>query len=55
MVNYIDEYIKAGDYTNMPKDPDAPAENRGYMTFRHASGSNKIPAEWPDADADAVK
>lgn len=51
MVNYIDEYIKAGDYTNMPKDPDAPAENRGYMTFKHASGSNKIPAEWPDADA----
>lgn len=50
MVNYIDEYIKAGDYTNIPKDPDAPAVNRGYMTFKHASGSNKIPAEWPDAD-----
>lgn len=49
MVNYLNEFVKKNDYVHMPKDPDAPAENRGYMTFKHANGTVKIPAEWPDA------
>lgn len=50
MVNYLNDFVQRNDYVNMPKDPDAPAENRGYMTFRNVSGSSvKIPAEWPDA------
>ena len=50
MVNYLNDFVQRTDYVNMPKDPDAPAENRGYMTFRNVSGSSvKIPAEWPDA------
>lgn len=49
MVNYLNEFIARNDYINMPKDPDAPEENRGYMTFKHAYGAIKIPSEWPDA------
>lgn len=47
MVNYLNKMIEANDYVRMPKDPDAPAENRGYMTFKHANGVVKIPPEWP--------
>ncbi|MCM1032082.1 MAG: DUF4843 domain-containing protein [Oscillibacter sp.] len=51
MVNYLNEFVKNNDYVNMPKDPDAPAENRGYMTFKNSTSGTavKIPAEWPDA------
>ena len=49
MVNYLNEFIKKNDWVNMPRDLDAPAVNRGYMTFKHVSGAVEIPAEWPDA------
>lgn len=50
MVNYLNIFVNNNDYVNMPKDPDAPAANRGYMTFRSMAGDDvKIPASWPDA------
>lgn len=50
MVNYLNLFIKNNDYRNMPKDPEAPAANRGYMTFESFSGGKvTIPGSWPDA------
>lgn len=51
MVNYLNLFIEKDDYVNMPKDPEGPAANRGYMTFASFGGDIvKIPASWPDAD-----
>lgn len=51
MVNYLNLFVDKDDYVNMPKDPEGPAANRGYMTFASYGGDIvKIPASWPDAD-----
>lgn len=51
MKNYLELFVGKNDYEGMPKDPDAPAKNRGYMTFGSGNSEVKIPASWPDADA----
>lgn len=49
MKNYLELFVGKDDYAGMPKDPDAPAKNRGYMTFGSGNSETKIPVSWPDA------